>query len=51
MSEGMTPISLVILSALGMILLGYIFRHPLKKLFIKEIQAFEEEIVKLEHKL
>jgi len=47
LSEGMTPLTLILLSIVGFGLLAFLFRHPLKLFLLKEIKAFEKEASKL----
>ena len=44
LSQGLSPIALGILVVLGLIILGYLFRHRLRVLLIKEIKEYEEGI-------
>lgn len=50
LSQGLSPIAIVILVVLGLIILGYLFRHRLRVLLIKEIKEYEESIKGIEKK-
>lgn len=50
LSHGLSPTALVILIVLVLIILGYLFRHRLRVLFIKEIREYEEGIKGIEKK-
>ncbi len=50
LSQGLSPIALAILVVLGLIILGYLFRHRLRVLLIKEIKEYEEGIRGIEKK-
>ena len=50
LSYNLNPFILVILSIIGFGICGYLFRHPIKVFFIKEIRDFENEIKTLEEK-
>ena len=50
LSHGINAVALVILTILGFAILGYLFRHPLKVFFIKEIKEYEEKLGIVEEK-
>ncbi len=50
LSNNMNPTTIIILAALGVIILAYFARHKIKKLCIKAIYEFEEELKSVEEK-
>lgn len=50
LSYNMNPLLLVILAILGLGVLAYLFRHPIKILLIKEVRSFERKLRLIEEK-
>ncbi len=51
LSQGINPATIVVLVLIVLVILGYLFRHPLKVFLIKEIEEYEGKIVKMEERV
>ena len=51
LSQGINPITFIVLVLIILAISGYIFRHPLKVFLIKEIREYEARIIKIEEKI
>lgn len=46
LSQGINPATIAVLVLIVLVILGYLFRHPLKVFLIKEIEEYEEKIAR-----